>query len=259
MEQQDVITIPTVLYSNHLNLPTVGGGVVPASLFSDLLEGVLKLNILNQVSTIITGYMGSSEQVKITANFVVAVKKTHPDITYLCDPVMGDMGRNLYVAQDVPQALIAHLMPLADILTPNQFEFEQIVGKPIGSVEDLTQLFQQHPILPHQQFVVTGCQLQSTPAQMLENLVAENGKLNIVSIGQINVNPPGTGELFTAHLHLLLLRSIALNDAVALSARILKAVLQKMAEEGRCEFSLEDIMFSIRVKNEIVKVFNREA
>lgn len=248
MNSQDVITVPTVLYSNHLSLATVGGGIVPAPLFSELLEGILKLNILSEVSTIITGYIGSSEQVKITADFIDTVKNKHPEIIYLCDPVMGDMDRNLYVPKDVPQAIIQYLIPLADILTPNQFEFEQIIGKPMHSIKNLTELYQEYSILPHQQLVVTGCRLKNTPTRIIENIVIRNGEYEIINVTQINTNPPGTGELFTAHLHLLFLKDIVFNDAVTQCVRILKVVLQKMLEENRHEFKLTDIMFSMNSK-----------
>lgn len=257
MNGRDVITIPTVLYSNHLSLPTVGGGIVPAPLFSDLLEGILRLNILDEVSTIITGYIGSSELVKITADFIDTVKKKHSEITYLCDPVMGDMDRNLYVPEDVPQAIIKYLIPLANILTPNQFEFERIIGKPIHSIENLTDLFQEYSTLPHQQLVITGCQLKNTPTQMIENIVIRNGEYEIINVSQININPPGTGELFTANLHLLLLNNVALNEAVTECVRILKVVLRKMLAENRHEFRLIDMSFSANSKMEIVEIFNR--
>lgn len=251
MNGRDVITIPTVLYSNHLSLPTVGGGIVPAFLFSDLLEGILKLNILDEVSTIITGYIGSSELVKITADFINTVKKEHSEIIYLCDPVMGDMDRNLYVPEEVPQAIIKYLIPLANILTPNQFEFERIIGKSIHSIEKGTRLFHEYPILEHQQLVITGCQLNSTPAQMIDNLVVENGNYEIINVSKININPPGTGELFAAHLQLLLLKNVGLKDAVTQCVGILKIVLQKMLEENRHEFNLADMLFSMNVKMEI--------
>lgn len=253
MNGRDVITVPTVLYSNHLSLATVGGGIVPAPLFSELLEGILKLNILDEISTIITGYIGSSELVKIIANFVDTIKKEHPEIIYLCDPVMGDIDRNLYVPADVPQAIIQYLIPLANILTPNQFEFEQIIGKPIYSIKNLTDLFQECPILPHQQLVVTGCQLKNMPSQTIANIVMRNRKYEIINVSQININPPGTGELFTAHLHLLLMKGIELEDAVTQCVRILKVVLQKMFEENRHEFRLTDILFSTKEKMKIAK------
>jgi pyridoxal/pyridoxine/pyridoxamine kinase len=46
----------------------------------------------------------------------------------VCDPVIGDLGR-FYVEQDVAECIKASLVPLAAILTPNQFELEYLVGE----------------------------------------------------------------------------------------------------------------------------------
>ncbi len=94
--RQDAIIVPTVLYSNRLGLPTVGGGPTPTPLFASILEGILQLDILDEVSSVITGFIGSTEQVNIAADFVGKIKERYPSITYLCDPVMGDVG-GLYV------------------------------------------------------------------------------------------------------------------------------------------------------------------
>lgn len=118
---QDVISVPTVILSNRYGLPTVGGGLMPLALFQDVLDGILKLNILDEVSSIVTGYIGSAELVVGTARFIQEIKKSHPEILYVCDPVMGDQPQGLYVNAEVPQALVEHLLPLADIVTPNQF------------------------------------------------------------------------------------------------------------------------------------------
>ena len=50
----------------------------------------------------------------------------------VCDPVMGDSGR-LYVPGDLPAAYRETIVPLASVLTPNQFEAEQLVGFPLSS------------------------------------------------------------------------------------------------------------------------------
>ena len=41
----------------------------------------------------------------------------------VCDPVMGDNGR-MYVPAELLPLYREHIVPLADIITPNQFEAE---------------------------------------------------------------------------------------------------------------------------------------
>lgn len=48
-------------------------------------------------------------------------------ILTVCDPVMGDNGK-MYVPEDILPVYRDVVVPLADILTPNQFEAELITG-----------------------------------------------------------------------------------------------------------------------------------
>jgi pyridoxine kinase len=41
---------------------------------------------------------------------------------------MGDIGRGFYVKPDIPDIFKNELVPLADIITPNQFELEALTG-----------------------------------------------------------------------------------------------------------------------------------
>src|SRR5690606_20150683 len=152
----EVITIPTVLYSNHLGHTTVGGGKIPEDLFSAILKGILKLEILKGVSTVITGFMGSAKQVMIIADFIRTIKKYKPETLYLCDPVMGDTDTGQYVEPDVPNAIIEHLVPLADLLTRIQFEAEWIINKRLGDLHNIGLALREQSDLSKQKLVTTG-------------------------------------------------------------------------------------------------------
>ena len=47
-------------------------------------------------------------------------------LCYVCDPVLGDEG-HMYVPTELVGAYRDNLIPLADVLTPNQFEVELLV------------------------------------------------------------------------------------------------------------------------------------
>jgi pyridoxine kinase len=243
----DVITVPTVLYSNHLGYATVGGGAVPSSLFESILEGILKLSVEQEIDAIITGYIGNTELVQITAAFIKKLKKLNPEIFFVCDPVMGDIVPGLYVPTDVPQAIIEQLIPLADLITPNQFEFQQITGKPAVHIDEMAQQLNQLVNTLPKQVVITGCYLSTTEKNMLDICVAETNTLYLFNSPKIPVNPPGTGELFTAHLLLSMFEGADLRSAASSSATILSTVLLKMHEESRREFDLSDLLFSLSI------------
>jgi pyridoxine kinase len=49
---------------------------------------------------------------------------------------MGDMGRGIYVKPDIPGIFKNELCPLADIVTPNQFELEALTGIGCGNMDN---------------------------------------------------------------------------------------------------------------------------
>jgi pyridoxine kinase len=53
----------------------------------------------------------------------------------VCDPVMGDAGR-LYVGPELPPCYRDEIVGLASVMTPNQFEMEQLVGHKVVTEED---------------------------------------------------------------------------------------------------------------------------
>ncbi|KAI4464981.1 pyridoxal kinase [Holotrichia oblita] len=54
---------------------------------------------------------------------------------YVYDPVMGDNGK-MYVPKELLPVYKDVLVPLADILTPNQFEIELLTGCWINTIDD---------------------------------------------------------------------------------------------------------------------------
>ena len=245
----EVITIPTVLYSNHLGLATIGGGAVPDDLFQDLLEGVLKLDLLNDVAAIVSGYIGTETQVEMTADFVQKIKKSHPSITYLCDPVMGDIDAGLYVNPNVSTRIEKLLLPLADISTPNQFEIQKILNTTTNSADEILDLIRSNALFSTQKIVITGAKFKTTLHGTLDNCIVENGEMTIIRNKEIPVQMAGTGELFAAHLLSFLLKGIHLNEAVLLSGDILSNVLLRMFNNGRMDFNSEDIIASLNILN----------
>ena len=239
---QDVISVPTVVLSNRYGLPTVGGGLLPETLFQEVLDGILKLNILDEVSTILTGYIGSAALVERTAQFIAQIKKSHPAIVYFCDPVMGDQPQGLYVNQEVPNAIVQYLLPLADVLTPNQFEMETILQQKMSTEKQVIEAIEQHDVLRHKDILVTGCRFEDA-TDHLQIIVKQKEFYNHITTTYVPLDPPGTGELFAALVLLLKCRAYEVySDCVKEASIWINAVLQNMLEQGRTEFDLQDIV-----------------
>ena len=98
----DVIAVPTTLLSNRPGYPSIRGGVLDAELVADLLRGVEERGAVDTCETILSGYLGSPEIAAVVADFVARARASHPALRYVCDPVLGDRDRGLFVQSEIP-------------------------------------------------------------------------------------------------------------------------------------------------------------
>jgi pyridoxine kinase len=129
----DVVDVPTTLLSNRPGYPTIRGRVLDADLVADLLLGIEERGAVDRADMILSGYLGSADNAAVVADFVARAKARNPALRYCCDPVLGDRDRGLFVRADIPPQVGDRLLPLADIITPNHFEFEWLCGTTAAS------------------------------------------------------------------------------------------------------------------------------
>ncbi|KAM7516359.1 hypothetical protein LguiA_005942 [Lonicera macranthoides] len=130
----DVDPINSVQFSNHTGYPTFKGQVLNGEQLRDLIEG-LAGNDLLYYTHLLTGYIGSVSFLNTVLEVVNRLRSINPKLMYVCDPVMGDEGK-LYVPPELVSVYREKVVPVASMLTPNQFEAEQLTGSRIVSEED---------------------------------------------------------------------------------------------------------------------------
>ncbi|TPP60539.1 Pyridoxine kinase [Fasciola gigantica] len=118
----EVDFVNSVQLSNHTGYHTVKGQVLNAEDLKTLYKG-LKANGLHQYTHVLTGYVGSASFLEAVAELVEDMKNDNPDLRYYCDPVLGDSGE-LYVPAELIPIYREKILPLADVILPNQFEAE---------------------------------------------------------------------------------------------------------------------------------------
>src|SRR5690242_10555248 len=131
----DVIAVPTTLLSNRPGYPTIRGQVLDARLVADLLIGIEERGVVDDATMILSGYLGSTEIADAVADFVERARARNPALRYACDPVLGDRDRGLFVQAGIPKLVRERLCRLADIITPNHFEFESLCGREARMIE----------------------------------------------------------------------------------------------------------------------------
>ncbi|KAL8610089.1 hypothetical protein ACOMHN_045486 [Nucella lapillus] len=130
----DVSAISSFQSSSHLGYENRTAMYFSGEDVADLFEG-LRVSSLLQFSYVLTGLSVKLCFLETVAETMAEMKKADPNLVYLCDPVMGDNGE-FYVSKELVPIYREKLIPLADIITPNQFELEQLAGMEVKSEEE---------------------------------------------------------------------------------------------------------------------------
>ncbi|WPC74635.1 pyridoxal kinase PdxY [Vibrio porteresiae] len=133
----EVWPIHTVQFSNHTHY-TQGwtGHAFSAEDIADVVRGLENLDVLKGCHAVVTGYQGTAEQCSVVADTVAKVKSHNPQAIYVCDPVMSNPEKGCIVAPGITEQLISTLIPIADVIVPNQFELTQIADMQITCLQD---------------------------------------------------------------------------------------------------------------------------
>lgn len=237
-----VAAVPTTLLSNNPHFETMRGRVLESELVGDLLRGVEERGLIETSRYIISGYLGSRANGDVVAAFVERARRINPDIVYICDPVMGDSNLGVFVADQVVECLLGRLVPMADVLTPNQFEVGLIAGGGISSWRALEADVLKIQAQRQARLVVTGCTLADTPDGLLENIVFEDKTSTRLTFPRLPIAPVGTGDLFTGLLTANLAHGGTLVDAARGAGAVVLDVLERTIASGQQEMRLASVI-----------------
>ncbi|MBR1122499.1 pyridoxal kinase PdxY [Bradyrhizobium lablabi] len=238
----DVIAVPTTLLSNRPGYPTIRGRVLEAPLVADLLRGIEERGAVDACEMILSGYLGSPDIAAVVAEFVARAKARNPKLAYCCDPVLGDRDRGLFVHADIPALVRDRLCPLADIITPNHFEFEWLGGANATTTDEVIAAAQALMARGPSTVVVTSAELADTPRGEIETLAIEKSAPGSrawrVRTPRLPISPNGTGDLFAALFVAARVEKKNTPDALSHAASAIFAVLERTAARGTEEMRI---------------------
>lgn len=110
------------------------GDVLKGEQLCEILEGLEQNGLLECTGHLLTGYIGSESFLEAVVNVLSVLRQKGNIVRFVCDPVLGDAGR-FYVPTELVDVYKQRVIPLADVLTPNQFEAEQLTGTIVNSIE----------------------------------------------------------------------------------------------------------------------------
>lgn len=131
----DVDVVNSVHFSNHTGYPQgVEGDVLQGDQLLQILRGLERNGLLQQVGHLLTGYIGSESFLKAVIQVLETLRRNR-EVRFVCDPVLGDAGQ-FYVPRELVQVYRDQVIPLANVVTPNQFEVEQLTGITVHTIDD---------------------------------------------------------------------------------------------------------------------------
>ncbi|WBU65381.1 pyridoxal kinase [Paracoccus aerodenitrificans] len=239
----EVAAVPTVVFSNTPDYPTLRGRAMPPDFFADLLRGAWERGLPERAGFILSGYIGSPEVAAQIADFVAEAKERNPALIYVCDPVMGDAGPGLYVPASIASAMRDRLLPMADIATPNPFELSWLSGQPIETLADLQAAAAALSLAPQARLIATGCDLEDTQEGYIESIILGPDQPSRHPTPHLPVALPGTGDLFTGIIVACLGRGMSLTASVEAAQKLTARALDHAVKLGAGEVVLSEPLF----------------
>ncbi|KAI2668233.1 Pyridoxal kinase [Labeo rohita] len=155
------------------------------------------------------GYTRDTSFLEMVVDIVQELKRANPNLVYVCDPVLGDHG-SMYVPQNLHPVYKNKVVPVADIITPNQFEAELLTGKNISTEKEAVEVMDLLHKMGPDTVVITSSDL---PPRLGDRFLVSFGSQRILmpdgtrTTQRIRIEVPkvdavfvGTGDLFAAML-----------------------------------------------------------
>ena len=163
---------------------------------------------------------------------------TQANTPVIIDPAIGDNGR-LYIDPAIAAGIRTYLLPLADIITPNQFELGWLTGIEItrrdDAVDAARQVLSMHGEM--QAVVLTGLADQQ---QVCDAVITRDEETFFENPG-MSRGFSGGGDLFTAILVTGLVDGIPRDAAVKRASQTCHAILNASHLAGSAEIQIEAV------------------
>ncbi|CAB0563884.1 pyridoxamine kinase [Corynebacterium diphtheriae] len=199
----EVWPVHTVNFSNHTGYGQWGGELIPAAQVRNVIDGMEQRGAFERIDAILSGYQGGSDIADVIVDAVARIKEANPQAVYACDPVMGNAKSGCFVSDLIPPLLRDKVVPVADIITPNQFELEYLTGVPAHDTTSTLEAIAAAQEMGPNTVLVTSVRRPETPADAIEMIAANEQGAWLVRTPFIDFKRNGSGDvtaaLFTGH------------------------------------------------------------
>lgn len=224
----DVVHVPTTLFGRHPGMGEPGGGPVEAETMQSMLDGVAADGCFQQVDAILTGYFSDPSQIDVAARAIDAVRAARgpgngPFV--MVDPIMGDVAPGLFVVEETAVALAQRLVPRADLVACNHWEFQRLVGT-AAKLEDVIEAAQAQG---------GKWMIGSIPfRERMANVLVSPDEIHAAACDIVpEPNPKGAGDLFRLVYLGQLLAGVSEADSMHRAIGVVEIALQLAKQLGQ--------------------------
>ena len=235
---RDVWPVMTVLFSNHTGYGDWRGPLVAAADVAEVIRGIEDRGVLPDCEAVLSGYQGAEDVGAVILDAVATVKGHNPDAVYCCDPVMGDVGRGMFVRPGIPEFMREQVVPAADLVTPNHFELDYLADTTTTTSEELLAAADAIRATGPSVVLVTSVIVDDTPDDRLDVVAVSAEGAWRTRTPRLSVSPQGAGDLTTAVFLANHLGGRPLDAVLAATTSSVFAVVEATEQSGRREMQI---------------------
>jgi pyridoxine kinase len=234
----EVWAVNTVQFSNHTGYGAWRGDVFSAEAIHSVVQGIEERGVLGECDGVLSGYLGSPDIGAAVADAVAQVKSANPAARYCCDPVIGDVDIGVFVRPGIPEFFRQRLLPMADVVAPNQFELDYLSGRGTAGLAGLAAAIDAVHECGPQVVFVTSVRTGETPDDCIDLVVSDEAGRFRLRTPLLPIVASGAGDAIAALFFAHYLSTGSADEAMALAGSSIFGVLSRTAEAGASELLL---------------------
>ena len=234
----EVLPVYTVTFSNHTGYGAWRGPLIDPADVGEVITGIEERGVFGSIDAVLSGYQGSEGIGDVIIDAVSRVKAANPDAVYACDPVMGNAKSGCFVAPTIPILLRERVVPVADIITPNQFELGFLTETEPDTLESTLASVDLARAMGPRTVRVTSVERPDREEGTIEMLAVDDAGAWLVQTPHLPMKANGSGDvtaaLFTAHY----VETGSAQTALERTASSVYDLLQATLDSGERELQL---------------------
>jgi pyridoxine kinase len=203
---KEVWPVMTVHFSNHTGYGAWRGPLLSAHDVAEVIAGIEDRGVLGECEAVLSGYQGAEDVGAVILDAVAKVKAQSPQAVYCCDPVMGDVGRGMFVRPGIPDFMRDRVVPAADLVTPNHFELDYLADSGTAGGTDASSSTLEELLAAADRVreagpavvLVTSVITEDTPDDRLDLVLVSADGAWRTRTPRLSVSPQGAGDLTAA-------------------------------------------------------------